>query len=349
MAIFRLLLFPFSLIYGIIVWLRNKFYDWNWFNSTSFKLPLIVIGNLEVGGVGKTPLTEYIIRLLKSDFKMATLSRGYGRKSKGFRLVEKYEDAALNGDEPQQLKNKFPEITVAVCEDRVYGVEKLKETHELIVLDDAYQHRALKAGMNILLFDYHRLKHFKLLLPAGNYRESFTGKSRAQIIVITKCPLDLSETEKNKIKESFSLASYQKIFFSSLAYSKQLKRINTGEELALKEIVAGTPILLLTGIARPALLLKEVEKYSSNIIHHNYPDHHHFSQKNMLKLVADFKKCGSGGLIITTEKDAVRLKSQADKELLAGLPIYEWPIEVVFKNDELIFKEEIIKYVKAVK
>ncbi|QEK51860.1 tetraacyldisaccharide 4'-kinase [Pedobacter aquae] len=349
MAIFRLLLFPFSLIYGIIVWLRNKFYDWNWFNSTSFKLPLIVIGNLEVGGVGKTPLTEYIIRLLKSDFKMATLSRGYGRKTKGFRLVEANQDASLNGDEPQQLKNKFPEITVAVCEDRVLGVEKLKETHELIVLDDAYQHRALKAEMNLLLFDYHRLKHLKLLLPAGNYRESFAGKSRARIIIITKCPIDLSEIEKRNIKESFSLASYQKIFFSSLAYSKQLRRIATGEGLALEEIATGTPILLLTGIARPALLRKEVEKYSTHIIHHNYPDHHHFSRKNMLKLVADFKKCGKGAFIITTEKDAVRLKSQADKELLAQLPIYEWPIEVVFKHDELTFKEEIIRYVKAVK
>jgi tetraacyldisaccharide 4'-kinase len=349
MAIFRLLLFPFSLIYGIIVWLRNKFYDCNWFNSTSFKLPIIVIGNLEVGGVGKTPLTEYIIRLLKSDFKMATLSRGYGRKTKGFRLVEENQDASLNGDEPQQLKNKFPEITVAVCEDRVLGVEKLKETHELMVLDDAYQHRALKAGMNLLLFDYHRLKHTKLLLPAGNYREGFAGKSRAHIIIITKCPIDLSETEKSNMKESFSLASYQKIFFSSLAYSEKLKRIATGESLALEEIAVGTPILLLTGIARPALLRKEVEKYSTHIIHHNYPDHHHFSRKNMLKLVADFNKCGAGALIITTEKDAVRLKSQADKELLAELPIYEWPIEVVFKHDELTFKEEIIRYVKAVK
>jgi tetraacyldisaccharide 4'-kinase len=349
MAIFRLLLFPFSLIYGIIVWLRNKFYDWNWFKSSSFNLPIMVIGNLEVGGVGKTPLTEYIIRLLKYDFKMATLSRGYGRKTKGFRIVEEYEDASLNGDEPQQLKNKFPEITVAVCEDRVLGVSKLQATHELVVLDDAYQHRALKAGLNMLLFDYHRLKHFKLLLPAGNYRESFSGKQRANIIIITKCPLNLSTDEKERIRDSFSLAAHQKIFFSSLSYQKQLKSINGIGNLALEEIKPNTPILLLTGIARPALLLKEVEKYSSHIIHHNYPDHHHFSRKNMLKLVADFKSCGEGALIITTEKDAVRLKSHADRELLAGLPIYEWPIEVVFKDDELIFKEEIISYVKAVK
>jgi tetraacyldisaccharide 4'-kinase len=347
MSKFRLLLLPLSLLYGIIIWIRNKFYDLGIFKSTSFELPVISVGNLEVGGSGKTPMTEYLIRLL-SGYKLSTLSRGYGRKSTGFRWVLENDDPRLTGDEPLQVKNKFPFISVAVCENRVEGINKIKPGHDLVIMDDAYQHRAVKPGVSLLLFDYHTVQDFRLMLPAGNYREPFSGRKRADIIVITKTPEELSIAQQQNIESKLKLFPHQKLFFSYIRYSKNLINIFTGDLLATENLKQGTAVLLITGIAKPALLLDKVKAHTSQVVHLAYADHHQFSQKNMLKLVSDFHQLNQKEkIIITTQKDAVRLRTEEYRNLIGSLPIYEWPIETAFDvNKTADFETEILEYVK---
>jgi tetraacyldisaccharide 4'-kinase len=348
MNIFRLLLLPISIFYGIIIFFRNKFYDWDIFKSTSFNIPIISVGNLEVGGSGKTPMVEYLISQLKNDFKLSTLSRGYGRRTKGFRYVKPDDNAIDTGDEPLQIAKKFSDINVAVCENRVFGINKIKETNNLILMDDAYQHRAVKPGFSILLFDYHQIKKPKLLLPAGNYREGFGGRKRANIIVVTKCPSNLSSTERQKTKEMIKPFKHQELFFSFIDYDKQLQKISNFDRLNIEKITAETTILLLTGIAKTEPLISEIKKYTNKIIHHAYADHHVFTQKNMLKLATDFNGLKTAKkIIITTEKDAVRLSSNQFKTLLKDLPIYKWPITVGFiNNQQEEFNKSIKKYAK---
>ena len=347
MSKFRLLLLPLSLLYGIIIWIRNKFYDLGIFKSTSFELPVISVGNLEVGGSGKTPMTEYLIRLLSS-YKLSTLSRGYGRKTKGFRWVQENDDPQLTGDEPLQVKNKFPFISVAVCENRVAGINKIKANHELIIMDDAYQHRAVKPGLNLLLFDYNTVFHTRLMLPAGNYREPFSGRKRANIVVITKTPEELTLAQQQEIEKKFKLFSHQKLFFSYICYSKNLINIFTGDLLETKNLQHGTAVLLITGIAKAALLFNKVKSHTPQVVHMAYGDHHQFSQKNMLKLVSDFNHINQKEkIIITTQKDAVRLRAEEYRNLIGSLPIYEWPIEMAFhENKKADFETEILEYVK---
>ena len=215
---FRYLLLPFSLLYGLIILIRNFFYDLGIFKSKQFDLPVIVIGNLEIGGAGKSPMTEYLVGFLKNQYKITTLSRGYGRQTKGFFYADKNSTAKTVGDEPLQFKQKFPEIAVAVCENRVFGVEKLQTDHDLILLDDAFQHRALTPGFSLLLFDYQQLLKPHFLLPAGNYREPFSGKKRADVIVVSKCPADLSAENQEKIRQQMLLLPHQNLFFTSIVY-----------------------------------------------------------------------------------------------------------------------------------
>nr|WP_294894606.1 tetraacyldisaccharide 4'-kinase [uncultured Pedobacter sp.] len=331
---FRKFLLPFSLLYGIVIFFRNKFYDWGIFKSQKFEIPIISVGNLEVGGSGKTPMVEYLIRLLKTDFKLATLSRGYGRKTKGFRWVKPDENATLTGDEPLQISQKFPEISVAVCENRILGIQQLQNEHQLILMDDAYQHRAVKPGLSILLFDYHQIKKPRFLLPAGNYREFFNGRKRADILIVTKCPLILKQLEEKEIEQIVSPYARQKLFFCGIKYAKVLNAIFTEEQQTINTIDKTWTVLLLTGIAKTEPLLNELKKHSQNIIHHAYADHHQFTRKNMLKLVTDFNAIKSDKkIIITTEKDAVRLKTDKFASLINQLPIFQWPIEVGFLNN----------------
>lgn len=350
MNFWRLLLFPFSILYGVIVWLRNRFYDAGWFKSVSFNFPVIVVGNLEVGGSGKTPITEYLVKRL-SAYKVAVLSRGYGRKTKGFRWVNVEDEAFIVGDEPLQIKRKFSDITVAVCEKRVKGLQKIiAETEQQVaLLDDAYQHRALKPGFSILVFDYNRLGQPKLLLPAGNYRDSYSERNRADILLISKCPPDLNAAERKQIAQELLVKQHQKIVFSSIKYSNKLTGV-LQKDLYLKpeEISSTTEVLVITGIAKPEPLIKHIQQYTSLIKHHNYPDHHLFSTKNMLKLVNDFASLKSADkLIITTEKDAVRLTSNGNGKHLHKLPVFKWPIEIAFnQTDKDIFDQEILNYVK---
>lgn len=347
MKTFRLLLFPFSLLYGIIIFFRNKLYDWNIFKSTSFDIPIISVGNLEVGGSGKTPMVEYLICLLKNQFNLATLSRGYGRNTKGFKWVKSDDKAIETGDEPLQMAKKFNDINVAVCEDRVFGINKIKQTNDLILMDDAYQHRSVKPGLSILLFDYQQIQKPKLLLPVGNFRESFDGRRRSNIIVVTKCPPNLSSAERQKIKEKIKLFKNQELYFSFIDYNKELQKISTFDKLNINKITEETTVLLLTGIAKTEPLINEIEKYTSKIIQHTYADHHVFTKKNMLKLAADFDKLKTDKkIIITTEKDAVRLSIKQFENLLKDLPIYKWPITVGFINNQQEFNKSIQNYAK---
>lgn len=344
MPILRFLLFPLSLIYGFVTYIRNKFYDWGIFKSQKFNLPIISVGNLEVGGSGKTPMVEHLINLLKSDFKLATLSRGYGRSTKGFRWVKPDDNATLTGDEPLQISQKFTDINVAVCENRALGIKEIQKNHQLILMDDAFQHRAVKPGLNILLFDYHQLQKPKLLLPTGNYREFFSGRKRAQILVVTKCPTNITEVQKEQLTKIVNPYPHQQLFFTNIIYNSHLKHVFNLSNLEAGFLTKDTAILLLTGIAKPQPLISELNKHSANILHHAYADHHAFSQKNMLKLVADFEALKSNKkIIITTQKDAVRLKTDSFIKLLSHLPIYEWAININFVNNTAPNFDKLIK------
>jgi tetraacyldisaccharide 4'-kinase len=375
----RWLLFPFSLLYGLVIIIRNWCYDAGVFKSHKFNKPVISVGNLEVGGAGKSPMTEYLIHLLKDNYKIATLSRGYGRKTKGYLLAEgeprikiqepgkesqepriKNQDLPLAthhslltlaeqvGDEPAQFRQKFPAITVAVCEDRVEGITNLLPEHDLILLDDAYQHRAVEPGLSILLFDYYRVNDPHLLLPAGNMREPFSGRRRAQINIVTKCPAQLKENEKAVLTKKIKPLAHQELFFTSIVY-EDLQDLH-GHPVQVT-IDKDTTVFLLTGIANPQPMVQYLSAFTSKINHHNYPDHHPFNLKNITKLAESFSACASQKkIIITTEKDAQRLEESWFKTGGAAaeeLPFLVLPIRVEFLNDSTgRFDQLVIEYVR---
>ncbi|MDB5120580.1 MAG: tetraacyldisaccharide 4-kinase [Sphingobacteriales bacterium] len=346
MFLVRSLLFPFSFIYGLVVILRNCAYDIELFRSRKFKIPVISIGNLTVGGAGKTPMTEYLVNLLKNEFDLATLSRGYGRKTKGFIVVTANSTSIEVGDEPRQFKQKFPDVTVSVCEDRCEGIKRLSYENELIILDDAYQHRAVKPGLSLLLYDYTQMFRWQWFLPTGNLREPLYGRKRAQVIVVSKTPCRIDELQKQKILKKINPYPHQKVFFSCFNY-KSLISINHPLRIRkIDSISSNTKVLLLTGIANPKPLLQELNKYTQLIEHHKYPDHHNFSEKNIIKLVSDFRGyTNEDKLVITTEKDLQRLKTRAIKDLIEGIDIYYLPVEVkIHEPDEDRFIELIKDY-----
>lgn len=344
MKYLRLLLFPFSLIYGLVIIMRNWLYDTGLFESREFDVPVIAVGNLDVGGAGKSPMAEYLISLLKSEYKLATLSRGYRRTTKGFLVAGEDTVATQIGDEPAQFKHKFPEITVAVCEKRVVGIEQLKADHDLIILDDAYQHRAVKPGLSVLLFDYNSIRDTQFLLPAGNLREPFSGRWRADIIVISKCPEELSDVAQKKIADKINPLPYQQLYFTMISYLPLHEMRESRKNVVID---ADTTVFLLTGIANPAPLVSHIKTQTLNVIHHNYPDHHSFSLKNITKLANDFSACRSQKkLIITTEKDAQRLGLHELTEILNQLPLYIQPIGVKFLQHQQIFDQTVLNYVR---
>lgn len=345
MKTLRWLLFPFSLLYGLIVIIRNWCYDGGVLKSHSFIVPIISVGNLDVGGAGKSPMSEYLVRLLKDHYKLATLSRGYGRLTKGYLLAGAAASASEVGDEPAQFKNKFPDITVAVCEKRAIGIQRLLPEHNLVILDDAYQHRAVKPGLSILLFDYNRLDEPRALLPAGNLREPFSGRWRADIIVISKCPERLTIAERVHIEERINAMPYQTMFFTSVAYLPMRDRNGNPAGTILD---AGTTVFLVTGISNAKPLVAHIRKFTSDIVHHNYPDHHRFSLKNISKLAGEFAACASQKkVIITTEKDAQRLFEHELLPLTETLPVLVMPIGIQFLgNGDKQFDKLIAQYVR---
>lgn len=328
MKLYRQLLFPFVPVYYGVTWLRNKLYDVGLKKSVAFDFPVICVGNLSVGGTGKTPMIEYLIDLLKNDYKVATLSRGYKRKTKGFQLANDNATAETLGDEPFQFYSKFKKnIQVAVDTDRVHGIEMLQAIDnplEIILLDDAFQHRKVKAGFNILLTTYADIYTKDYVLPAGNLREPISGAKRAQIIVVTKCPKSLSNSEKERIIKELNPNTDQSVFFSSVVYSDILKSFNRG--MKVTDLKAFT---LVTGIANSRPLVDYLKGKHLTFEHLNYKDHYEFTQQDIAEL-------NTKELIVTTEKDFMRLqKYKSLEEKLFYLPI-QIAIDDLLKFDALI-------------
>lgn len=321
-VILRWILLPISLIYWAIVCFRNLLYDKQILKSKVFDIPTIVIGNLAIGGTGKSPMTEYIVRLLENDYKVATLSRGYGRKTKGFRLVENSSKALEVGDEPLQFKKKFPNITVAVSEDRCLGIEQLKSNHDLVVLDDAYQHRKLKPGYSILLFDFKSLFQPIITLPTGNFRDNMAATKRADSIVITKCPNTVSDEQKKHIEKhirKYNMTS--PIFYTSIYYDKPKNNKNERLDIELK----GYEILLFCGIANPDPLVEYLQQKGNNVSLIEFPDHYNYESKDFEKVIKSFEAISfNKKIILTTEKDMQRIQA----EYFDNLPLFYIPIHL---------------------
>ncbi|KEQ29958.1 tetraacyldisaccharide 4'-kinase [Pedobacter antarcticus 4BY] len=341
----RILLLPLSLIYGLVVYLRNQLYNLGVFRSTKFDLPVIVVGNLVVGGSGKSPATEYLINLFR-DRKIAVLSRGYGRKTKGFIRAGAADTALTIGDEPLQFYHKFPQITVAVCEDRVKGIRKLQSDHDLILLDDAFQHRSLKPGFSILLFDFNQLNKTQFLLPAGNLREAFSSYRRADLLMITKVPSETTAAELKRATDKFD--AEHAVFCSSIVYQQPVSLYDS-EEFPLSALKDKT-IFLLTGIANPAPLLTYLKQLGSTIVHHDYSDHYLYKFSDLQRLRDAFHAhSGKEKIILTTEKDAQRLFDVTIKELLLNLPVFYLPIRMeVGQGKQSIFDQKLLTYVSDI-
>lgn len=342
---------PLSWLYGLGVRLRNQLFEIGLLKSRSFDIPVISVGNITVGGSGKTPHVEYLIRLLKDRAKVAVLSRGYKRKSRGYMLAGEKTTMSDIGDEPFQMKTKFPDIYVAVDKNRCHGIDTLtgsKETKDtdVILLDDAFQHRYVKPGINILLVDYHRLIIYDKLLPAGRLREPQNGKSRADIVIITKCPKDLKPMEYRVIIKAMNLYPYQQLYFTTLEYDN-LRPMFCGEERPLKSISKKENILLLTGIASPKQMIYDLKECSPNITPMTFPDHHQFTKKDIERINDAFAAMQSPKIIITTEKDNARLFGMEGLSDEVRHNIYILPVKIKFMpGQEKEFNNKIIGYVQ---
>jgi len=334
MNLLRKLVFPFAVLYGFITSIRNFLFDKGIIKSYSFDIPIIAVGNLSVGGTGKTPQIEYLIRLLSGQFKVATLSRGYKRKSKGFVLANSTSNALQLGDEPYQFYQKFDKIQVAVDANRKNGIEQLlsqSNPPEIILLDDAFQHRKVKAGFYILLTSYGDLYCNDYMLPTGNLREQRSGAQRAAVIIVTKCPPNLSLIEQNKIKKQLNLSFNQSLFFTFIEYDEVV--ISENKTLKVTDI-KDSEKLLLAGIAKPQSFFEYLKQETDECL--SFPDHHHFSESELIEI----KNKANQKIIITTEKDYVRLKGSILSEQL-----YYLPIKSTFLNSKDNFDKIIIDYV----
>lgn len=338
---------PFSWLYGAAVALRNACFDAGLLKSHTFSVPVIAVGNITVGGTGKTPHVEYLIRLLEDKVKVAVLSRGYKRKTKGYVLADENVTAADIGDEPWQMMKKFPKVTVAVCEKRVVGIRQLmKGDADVVLLDDAYQHRYVTPGINILLVDYHRPIITDHLLPAGNLRESPAAKRRADIVIITKCPRELKPMEIRVLTKSMGLYPYQKLYFTTLCY-QPLHQLFGTDQKPLEQLDSNAHVLLLTGIASPARMKRDVAEHVATVDNLAFGDHHNFTAKDMARAADALRALPKPHLVITTEKDAARIAQMQglDEELRQAL--YVLPVGVKFMLDqEENFNENIIGYVR---
>lgn len=333
MIILRKILFPIGIIYWIVTFIRNFFYDRGIFKSHSFDVPIIAVGNLSVGGTGKSPQIEYLIRLLSDKYKVATLSRGYKRSTTGFVLADYTATAKTLGDEPYQFYSKYPKTIVAVDEDRVEGIEILLELDnkpDLILLDDAFQHRKVKAGFYILLTAYDDLFCDDFILPFGNLRESNIGKKRADMIIVTKCPININELAQQKIIDKLKVT--QPVYFTSIAYDEY---VYNGIEKILVEELKKEAKIVVAGIAKPQPFFSFLEANLNETL--VFSDHHDFEEKD----IATILNKAENNKIITTEKDYVRLRGLLPKEQLYYLPIQSQFIDL--GSD---FDKNIMNYVE---
>ena len=352
---FRFLLFPFSWIYSVITWLRNLFFDLGIFPSKHFEeVAVISVGNLIAGGTGKSPQIEYLLHLLEGKYKVATLSRGYGRKSTGFKLVNENSISDETGDEPLQFKRKFPTIPVAVDVSRVNGIKQLMKLHpdlDVVLLDDAFQHRYVKSGLSILLTDNSAPYYKDHVLPYGMLREAAGGAKRADIIVVTKTPENMTGIEKRSVMHDLKLQEHQKAYFSFIKYEELHPVVNnfsTQNSDPKQNLDQAKHVILLSGIANPKPLEIFLRTKTQNVKLICYPDHHEFTVVEMMQLKEAYEKTeGDQKFIITTEKDTMRLKKPGLLEIIQDLPVYYLSIHIDYNSpDKEEFNKQILEYVK---
>lgn len=341
----RVFLYPLSLIYSFVLYIRHRLFDINLLRSKSFDIPIICVGNLSFGGTGKTPHTEYLIRLLSKNMKVAVLSRGYGRSTKGFVLAHEGVTHEEIGDEPLQYFTKFPDIIVAVDENRVEGVRRLMDMDikpDVILLDDAFQHRRIKPGYNILLTDYHSLYSKDHLTPVGNLRDIKSEARRANVIIVTKCPVVIDPYTKRNIIESLKPKPYQKVLFSHISFD-DLEPLN--ETAKAKDLTQCRSIFMFCGIANPYPLEDYLKRKTNTLSTIIFNDHHSFTKENINAILEGFNNViGKNKIAVTTEKDAMRLTNSLN--LFENIPLFSIPIKVRFHEDDGdIFNKEIIDYV----
>ena len=345
---------PLSWLYGLGVGFRNFLFETGILKSQTYATPVISVGNITVGGTGKTPHVEYLIRLLKDKTNLAVLSRGYKRKSSGFVLADNNTTIYDIGDEPFQMKQKFPDITVAVDKKRTRGISRLIKGEagkdiDVILLDDAFQHRYVRAGISILLVDYHRLIIYDELLPSGRLREPVGSKDRADIVIVTKCPPDIKPMDYRVITKAMALYPYQQLYFSTHEYGnlERLENLDSLDHLERLEDLADKHVLLLTGIASPEQMKLDLEKYAKDIHPLAFADHYQFKGKDIQKINDTFSSLPSPKCIITTEKDAVRLRTVEGLSDEVQQHLYVLPIRIkLLLDQEESFNKHIIDYVR---
>lgn len=340
-----------SIFYGLAVSLRNELFNLRLLSSKEFDLPVISVGNITAGGTGKTPHTEYIAALLKAKFRVAVLSRGYKRKTRGFYMVEPTSTVKLVGDEPMQIKLKFNELIVAVDGNRVRGIKRLialPEKPDVILLDDAFQHQYVAPGINILLTDYNRLITKDSLLPYGRLRESASNKSRATIIIVTKCPEEIKPIDERIIIKELNIRPYQNLYFSRITYGSLIPVFKNEVDSPIAELRKGLSVLMVTGIANPIPFKKYISFGSHDIQEMIFRDHHQFSPKDIDWINTKFESITNPDkIIITTEKDMVRFRDLNSIPEMIRRSLYYIPVKISFMNNAgREFDRKIIDYVK---
>jgi len=342
----KILLAPFSLLYGLGVSVRNGFYKAGLLKSIEFNLPTISVGNLSVGGAGKTPHIEYLIRLLKDYINVATLSRGYRRKTKGFLVVQPANSSEQVGDEPLQFKRKFPEVLVTVSESRTLAIPemlKYQPDTQVVLLDDAFQHLSIQPGMNILLTEYYRPFTQDFLLPSGRLREWRSAYERANVIIVSKCPPDLSEEERAHFQQEIKPLPHQQLFFSYYDYEPPYYMFNPRYRIALEPDM---DVLLISAIAGTDYLIEYLEKRVNHVYSLEFEDHHYFTNYDIGQLKANYDRIDSNKkIILTTEKDAMRLELHRKYLLDNQMPVFALPVQVRFhQNDGAAFDQHVRDY-----
>ena len=337
---------PFGWLYDAFTSLRNRMFDQGLSRSISFGIPVISIGNITVGGTGKTPHTEFTASLLKDKYRIAVLSRGYGRHTKGFILSDNQSDSLMIGDEPLQMKKHFPDLDVAVCEDRAKGISRLMEicSPRAIILDDAFQHRKVTPSLNILLVNWHRNILDDAILPAGRLRENARGRRRAHIIIVTKCPDNLSTEEMDTMAQRLKTHPGQQVYFTALSYGLPYPIDHPEQPASLRQ----APVLAVTGIASPRLMVAELESQGHQVTLMKYPDHHRFSKKDIEHVKEKLESIGSDSVIVTTAKDAARLTGLELESRLRDR-IYVLPVGVRFLRDANMFEKVVTEHVESFK
>ncbi|WP_314715546.1 tetraacyldisaccharide 4'-kinase [Segatella salivae] len=345
-------LIPLSWLYGIGVGFRNQLFNIGLLKQHDYDIPIISVGNITVGGAGKTPHVEYLIRLLKDKVKVAVLSRGYKRKTHGYVLANDSSTVTDIGDEPYQMKQKYQDVHIAVDKKRVDGIAHITgdaETNDtdVILLDDAFQHRYVKPGINILLVDYHRLIIYDKLLPAGRLREPQSGKNRADIVIITKCPKDLKPMEFRVLTKAMNLYPYQSLYFTTIEYESLTPLFAKEKSTIEKEALEDKHVMLITGIASPKQIIIDLKPHVKEMTTLAFSDHHQFKSKDIMKINETFNAIKGEKIIVTTEKDATRLEQLDGLSEEVRQNLYVLPIKVKFMiNQEEEFNDKIIDYVR---